>query len=236
MQAVLGKVRKAVKQYDMIKSGDRIAVGVSGGKDSLVLLAALKRLSMFYPESFTVCGITVDPCFDGKKCDFSVIEDYCRKTGIQYVVERTEIWNIVFGERKESNPCSLCSRMRKGALYNTAQRLGCNKVALGHHIDDAAATFYMNLVNSGTLWCFSPVSEIAEKGITLIRPLILTDERNIIHAAKAERMPVIKSGCPMDGHTVRADTEKFLSVLDKEYRGIKQKTVSAMQKAHLCGW
>ncbi len=236
MQKILKTVRKAVQMYDMISEGDRIAVGVSGGKDSLVLLLSLHLLSKFYPKRFEVVGITVDQCFDGENGDFSAIQQWCRDFGIEYVVEPTQIWEIVFKERQEENPCSLCSRMRKGALYEAAKRLGCSKVALGHHLDDAAATFYMNLLNNGTLGCFSPVTDLPEKGITVIRPMVLTDERDIIHVARAESIPVTESRCSVNGETDRARVQEVIKTLGESYKNVKEKTVGAMQRNHLCGW
>ncbi len=236
MQNILKTVRKAVQQYEMISEGDRIAVGVSGGKDSLILLLALHTLSTFYPKKFTVIGLTVDQRFEGVDGDFSKISEFAEQKGINYKIEKTDIWEIVFKERREDNPCSLCSRMRKGALYQAAKALGCNKVALGHHLDDAAATFYMNLLNNGTLGCFSPVTEFKEKGITVIRPLCLTDERDVIHAAKVQSVPIIESRCTVNGETERARTEAVIKTLGDSYKNIKAKTVGAMQRAHICGW
>lgn len=236
MQTVLKTMRQAVQKYGMISDGDRIAVGVSGGKDSLVLLAALNRLSGFYPKHFTVVGITVDQRFFGENGDCSEIAAFCKAEDIEYTVEETDIWEIVFDRRKEKNPCSLCSRMRKGALYEKAAALGCNKVALGHHMDDAATTFYMNLLNTGTLSCFSPKSDMDEKGITVIRPLCLTSERDIIHVAKEMQVPIKPSVCPENGATNRAETEALLKTLEKGRRNIKKKAIEAMQKAEICGW
>ena len=236
MQSILKTVRRAVQTYDMIAGGDKIAVGVSGGKDSTVLLAALAKLSQFYPKKFSVVGITVDQRFETRDGDFSAIQSFCREQTIEYLIESTDIWEIVFKVRQEDNPCSLCSRMRKGALYETAKRLGCNKVALGHHLDDAAVTFYMNLLNNGTLSCFSPVTVLPEKGLTVIRPLCLTDERDVMHAVGTQNIPIVKSRCPVNGNTDRSKIVDVIKTLGKDYKNIKEKTVGAMQRAHLCGW
>ena len=236
MQNILKTVRKAVQQYEMIAEGDRIAVGVSGGKDSTVLLLALQALSEFYPKKFEVIGITVDQRFEGADGDFSAISDFLSQKGIDYKVEPTDIWEIVFKRRKEDNPCSLCSRMRKGALYEAAKRFGCNKVALGHHLDDAAATFYMNLLNNGALSCFSPVTELQEKGITVIRPLVLTDERDILPVANGQRVPIVESRGTITGEPERARVEAVIKALGENYKAVKDKTVGAMQRANLCGW
>ncbi len=234
MQRVLGTVRKAVQEYKMIKADDKIAVGVSGGKDSIVLLSCLARLKSFYPESFEVIAITVDPHFGGIDGDYTAIAELCDRLNIEYHIERTQLWDIVFKERNEQNPCSLCSRMRKGALYDTAIKLGCNKVALGHHLDDAAVTFYMSLLKNGTINCFSPVSKLEEKGIEVIRPLVLTRERDIVGVAKD--LPIIKSRCSENGCTERSDVAKTLATLQKQYGDIKEKTVGAMRRSNLCGW
>ncbi len=234
MQKVLGTVRKAVKEYEMIKENDKIAVGVSGGKDSLVLLKALGMLKNFYPEKFDVIAITVDPHFYGECGDYGEIETLCQEMGIEYYVEKTEIWDVVFKERREKNPCSLCSRMRKGALYDAAIKLGCNKVALGHHLDDAAVTFYMSLLKNGTISCFSPKTKVEEKGIEVVRPLVLTRERDILGVAKA--LPVIKSRCSENGCTERSDVAETITAIQNQYGDVKEKTVGAMRRAHLCGW
>lgn len=236
MQNILKTVRQAVQQYEMIAEGDKIAVGISGGKDSLVLLLALNMLSKFYPKRFEVVGITIDQRFEGVDGDFSGISALCDKEGIEYKIEKTDIWEIVFKERKEENPCSLCSRMRKGALYDAAKKHGCNKVALGHHLDDAVVTFYMNLLNNGTLGCFSPLNELPEKGITVIRPLCLTDERNVIHVAKVQNVPIVESRCTVNGETERAKVEAVIKALGENYKNIKEKSVGAMQRAHLSNW
>ena len=236
MQKILGYVRKAVQEYGMINENDNIAVGVSGGKDSVVLLTALARLREFYPVQFTVTAITVDPHFDGKDGDYNEIAELCKKLDVPYHIEKTLLWDIVFKERKEENPCSLCSRMRKGALYNAALNLGCNKVALGHHLDDAAVTFYMSIFKNGSVSCFSPKSFIDEKGIEVVRPLVFTRERAIIGAARRENLPIVKSLCTENGCTARSDVAKTVAELEKQYGDIKEKTVGAMRRSHLCGW
>ena len=236
MQNILKTVRQAVQQYEMIAENDKIAVGISGGKDSLVLLLALNMLSKFYPKKFEVIGITVDQRFQGVDGSFSDIFALCDKEGIEYKVEKTDIWEIVFKERQEENPCSLCSRMRKGALYDAAAKYGCNKVALGHHLDDAAATFYMNLLNNGTLGCFSPVNRLDDKGITVIRPLCLTSERDITHVVKEKNIPVVESRCTVNNQTERARVEAVIRQLGEDYKNVKSKTVGAMQRSNLCGW
>ncbi|MBR6052966.1 MAG: tRNA 2-thiocytidine(32) synthetase TtcA, partial [Clostridia bacterium] len=156
MQRILSFVRRAVDDYGMIRPGDKIAVGISGGKDSLTLLAALSALRRFYPARFDLVGITVDMGFDG--VDLSPIEEFCRALDVPFFVEKTEIAKVIFDIRKESNPCSLCAKMRRGALHSRAKAEGCNKIALGHHFDDAVETFLLNLFHEGRLGCFSPVT------------------------------------------------------------------------------
>ncbi len=235
MQKILSTVRKAVKEYEMINKNDKIAVGVSGGKDSVVLLSALAKLKTFYSQ-FDVVAITIDPNFEGKGNCYNEIAELCNRLEVEYVVQKTEIWDIVFKQRNEPNPCSLCSRMRKGALYDTAVDLGCNKVALGHHMDDAAVTFYMSLFGNGTLNCFSPVTDIKEKGIEIIRPLVLTRERDIVGVVKKENLPIVKSRCTENGCTERTQIAKKIKELEKQYGDIKEKTVGAMRRSNLCGW
>lgn len=236
MQTVLSKVRQAINRYNLIQDGDKIAVGVSGGKDSMMLLYALKCLSSFLPQNFTLCAVTVDTHFNGEDANYSEIEKFCKSIEIEFFVERTQIWDIVFKERQEKNPCSLCSRMRKGALYDVALRLGCNKVALGHHLDDAVNTFYMNLFKNGTLGCFSPINKIDEKGITVIRPFVFVDERDIIHAVNKNSIPMVVNKCIADGCTERAKIAETVKQLNLEYKDIKQKTLGALMRSNICGW
>lgn len=236
MQTVLSKTRQAIKRYDLIQDGDKIAVGVSGGKDSMLLLQTLKTLSEFLPQRFTLCAITIDTNFNEEFADYSQIESFCKSIGVDLFVERTQIWDIVFKERQEKNPCSLCSRMRKGALYDTALRLGCNKVALGHHLDDVVNTFYINLFKNGTLGCFSPLNEIEEKGITVIRPFVFVDERDIIHTVNKYNIPMILNKCIANGCTERAKMSETVKRLNAEYKDIKEKTLGALMRSGICGW
>lgn len=236
MEKIMGKVRAAIEKYNMIEEGDKIAVGVSGGKDSMLLLMALHSLSRYYPKKFEVYGITADPCFGGKPTDFSAIEDFCAKNGIKYEIYKTQLGSIIFDERKEENPCSLCARMRRGILHNICVENGFNKIALGHHLDDAAQTFFMNLLYGGKIGCFSPKSYLSRKNITMIRPLVFCLEKDVITAVNRSNIPVVKSDCPADGVTARKDTEVFLSDLQKDFPDIKQKVIGAMQRMDLDEW
>ncbi len=234
MQNILSSLRQAVDKYEMIGEGDVIAVGLSGGKDSTALLAALHRMSMFYPRKFRVIGLRVDLGFEGG--DFSSLEEFCSESGIDYFVEKTEIKRIVFDERREKNPCSLCSKLRRGAIVDAAIRLGANKIALGHHLDDAAETFFMNLVNSGKLGCYSPVTAYDDCGIVVIRPFIYTREADIASLVKKTQLPVISSPCPEDGKTDREELKSAIRLIEKENKGLKRKIIGAMESREIDGW
>lgn len=236
MQKLLGYVRCTLDKYKMIEEGDRIAVAVSGGKDSVALLAALGAIRKFYPIKFSLTAITIDPCFNKQETDYSPIENLCEEMDIPYIIKRTELGTIIFETRKEKNPCSLCARMRRGLLHDTAKEAGCNKIALGHHLDDAAETFMMNLFSGGRISCFSPVSYLSRKDLYMIRPLVLARESIITSAAERNHLPVVKSMCPADGITHRQKMKDFLINLEKDYPGIQEKIVSAMTLADIDRW
>ena len=217
MQRLCGLMRKAVQDYEMISPGDKIMVGVSGGKDSVALtigLALLRRYLGF---------------------DYEVVALFARY-GVPYEVRRTEIGPIVFEYRQEKNPCSLCARLRRGALHTAAQELGCNKVALGHHLDDAVETFYMNLWREGRIGCFSPVTQLDRRGLTLIRPMLLATEHEVRCAVKEEDFPIVKSRCPADGVTVREQTKDFVRERCRTDHAFRQKTLHALQESGIDGW
>lgn len=236
MKQLIGKVRAAVEKYQMIDEGDKIAVGVSGGKDSLVLLCALAELSRYYPKHFMVTAITADPCFGGKDTDFSQIERLCSELNVPYIIRKTNLGQVIFEDRKEKNPCSLCAKMRRGILHNICVEEGFNKIALGHHYDDAVQTFLMNLLYGGKIGCFSPKSYLSRKNITMIRPLIFCEEREIRNAAVRMSLPVVKSACPADGVTARKDTEVLISQLEEQFPDLKAKILGAMQRAEIDNW
>lgn len=229
-------MRSACQQYDMINDGDRIAVGVSGGKDSVCLLAAMANLRRFYPCKFELVAITVDPRFGGEEGDYSQIEELCKKLDVEYIIKRTQLAEVIFDIRKESNPCSLCARMRRGALHDAAKEAGCNKIALGHHLDDVAETFIMNLFNGGTLDCFMPVTYLSRKDIYMIRPLIFARESDCARVVRRENLPVVKSKCPADGQTERQEVKEFLSSLEKKYGDVRHKILGAMQRKEINGY
>ena len=234
VKRILSFVRRAVDDYAMIEEGDRIAVGISGGKDSLALLAALARLRLFYPKKFEVIGITVDMGFDGS--DYRAIEEFCRDLNVEYRVIKTEIAKIIFDVRKEANPCSLCAKMRRGSLHAAAVEAGCNKVALGHHYDDAVETFMMNLFFEGRLGCFSPVSYLSNRQITLIRPLIYAQEKDVSYFARRQALPVQKSLCPEDHATEREKMKQLLRELERGNDGLRHRIFHAMCKSEIDGF
>ncbi len=236
MQQILGYMRKAIIDYKMIEDGDRIAVGVSGGKDSVALLTGLARLRNFIGIQYELVAITLDPCFDQVKTDYTPIAELCRQFGIEYVLKETNIGPVIFKIREESSPCSLCARMRRGALHDVAKEHGCNKIALGHHWDDAVETFYMNLFIEARLGCFSPVTYLSRKDVTVIRPLVLAPEADIRRAVNRVGLPVVKSRCPVDGATQRQKTKDYLNDLEKINPGVKKRLFGAMVRGHISGW
>ncbi|HIR12139.1 MAG TPA: adenine nucleotide alpha hydrolase family protein [Candidatus Fimenecus excrementavium] len=236
MKKLLSLTRAAVDKYNMIEAGDKIAVGVSGGKDSLALLYALAKLRDFYPKPFSLVAITLDYQFNGIAEDYTAIEALCKKLQVEYIVRRTNLWEVIFETRKEKNPCSLCAKMRRGLLHDTAVANGCNKVALGHHLDDAAETFLMNLLNGGKIGCFSPVSYLSNKKLYLIRPLIFAYEKDVAAAARRANLPVVKSRCPMDKVSNRQNTKELLKALEKDNPAVRKKIIGALERSHIDNW
>ena len=218
----------------MINEGDKIAVGVSGGKDSLTLLAALANLKIFYPNKFELIAITLDMGFPG--ADFSGIKEFCDKLGVEYTVIKTDIKEIVFDIRKEENPCSLCAKMRRGILNDTAKSMGCNKVALGHHYEDVLETFFMSLFYEGRINCFSPVTYLSRKDIHVIRPLIYTPERNIKGVARKMELPIYKNPCPADGNTKRQEMKDFVNARTADDKRFKDIIFGAIKRSAIDGW
>ena len=236
VQKILGYMRKAIQEFDLIQDGDRIAVGVSGGKDSLVLLQGLAMLRWFIGIDYELVAITLDPQFGEEPGDFSEIAAMCKDLGVPYVVLPTDIGKIVFEIRQEASPCSLCARMRRGALHDAAVANGCNKIALGHHFNDAVETFVMNLFIEGRIGCFSPKSYLSRKKITLIRPLVFAPEREVRRAAVKTHLAVQKSKCPADGYTMRQKTKEFLAQMEHESKGFTDRLFGAMRRSNIDGW
>ena len=236
MQKLMSYMRSAMEKYEMISEGDCVAVGVSGGKDSLALLYALSRIRKFYPVRFDIKAISLDMCFSGTQSDFSKIAELCKKEDIPYIIKRTEIGRIIFEYRKESNPCSLCARMRRGSLHDAAKEAGCNKIALGHHMDDAAETFMMNLLNNGTIGCFSPVTYLSKKDLYMIRPMIFARESDCARVVRREQLPLVESRCPADKHTEREEIKLLLNSYEKKYGNVREKILGAMQRRNIDGY
>jgi len=236
MQKILGYMRKAIQEFDLIQDGDKIAVGVSGGKDSLVLLKGLIMLKRFIGIDYEIVAVTLDPGFNGEWGDYSSVQQLCDENGIQYVLKRTQIGEIIFDIRKEPNPCSLCARMRRGALHDAAKENDCNKIALGHHYDDAIETFIMNLFNEGRIGCFSPKSYLSRKDLTLIRPLVFAPEKEVRKACNHANLEVVKSKCPADGTTSRQKTKEFIREKEKQDDGFAYRLFGAMRRAGIDGW
>ena len=227
-------IRKAVDEYHMIEEGDRVAVGVSGGKDSMLLLASMHHLSSYYPIPFTVEGVTIDLGFEGM--DFAPVQEYCEKEGIPYTIEKTDIREIVFDIRKEDNPCALCAKMRRGALNGILKEHGCNKLALGHHFDDAVETFMMSLLIEGRISCFQPVTYLDRSGVTQIRPMVYVGEQKVAGVVEKLGLPIVENPCPMDKESKRYEIKTLLKELGTEYPDIKTKVFGAMQRYPLKGW
>ena len=235
-QRLCGLARKAIVGYDMIQPGDKICIGVSGGKDSVALALTLRKLQNYINIPFDMVAVTLDMRFDGKDTDYSALKELFVKEGIEYIVKPTDIGNIIFEQRKESNPCSLCARMRRGALHDMVKELGCNKLALGHHLDDAIETFYMNLWNEGRIGTFSPVTYLSIKDITMIRPFVLAIEQDVVRAQHEINMPTVKSQCPADGVTNRENMKNFVKEKVQTDPSFRAKSLNAFQKKNLDGW
>ncbi len=236
MRKLLSRTRAAVDDYKMIEDGDKIAVGVSGGKDSVMLLKVLCDLKRFYPKNFQLVAITLDMRFNNQDGDFAPIRQLCEEYGVEYVVKKTDLYEIIFNIRKEESPCSLCARMRRGILHDTAKEMGCNKIALGHHLDDAAETFMMNLLIESRIGCFAPVTYLSRRDITMIRPLIYVREAAVEQAVERLNLPVVESKCPVNEKTKREDAKILLQRLSEEYGDVPERIIGAMQRGSIDRW
>lgn len=234
MQHILGLVRRCVEDYHMIDPGETVAVGVSGGKDSLLTLAALAQLRRFYPVPFNVHAITLETGTPGMS--FDAVADLCRDLEVLYTRISVPVYQIVFEERKEKNPCSLCAKLRRGSLNTALKNLGISKIALGHHFDDAVETMLMNLLFEGRIGCFQPVTYLDRSGITQIRPLLYCHEDEVRRAAAKLRLPVVQNPCPANGSTRRQEVKELLLQLEERYPNLRQKIFGAMQRYPLYGW
>lgn len=234
LQRLLSFTRKAVDEYSLIQEGDHIAVGISGGKDSLTLLYALHGLKRFYPNHFELSAVTVDLGFEN--FDLSPVSRLCDELGVPYRIVPSDIYNILFNIRKEENPCSLCAKMRKGALNQAVKEMGCNKVAYAHHKDDIVETMLLSLIFEGRFYSFSPKTYLDRMDLTVIRPLMFVDESDVIGFKKKYDLPVVKSGCPVDGYTKRQYAKELVRQLNHEHPGAKERMFHAILTGNLKGW
>lgn len=234
LQQLLSYTRKAVDEYAMIDEGDHIAVGISGGKDSLTLLYALHGLKRFYPKKFELSAVTVDLGYE--EFDLTNIRKLCEEMEVPYKVVKTDIAKILFDERKESNPCSLCAKMRKGALNEAVKAMGCNKVAYAHHKDDIIETMLLSLIFEGRFHSFSPKTYLDRMDLTVIRPMMFVDEADVIGFQHKYNLPVEKNKCPVDGHTKREYAKNLVKQLNTEHRGAKERMFTAILNGNIQGW
>ena len=233
MQKLMGLVRRCVDDYNMIEAGDRIAVGVSGGKDSLVLLVLLAGLRKYFNKPFELEAVTIDM---GLGMDYSGIEALCREWDVPYTIIKTEIAPIIFDHRKEKNPCSMCAKMRRGALNQAIIDKGFNKLALGHHYDDAVETFVMNLLFEGRIGCFQPVTNLDRTGIIQLRPMLYIHEKTVDNFARKMNLPILENRCPVDKTTKREEVKQLVFALSKTYPDLKERIFGAMQRLPLPEW
>lgn len=234
LQRLLSLIRQAVDQYEMIEEGDHIAIGISGGKDSLTLLWGLAHLQKFYPKHFSLSAITVDMGID--TMNLEPIKALCQEIQVPYEIVPTEIGKILFDIRKETNPCSLCVKLRKGALNQKALEMGCNKIAYAHHKDDLIETAMMSLLYEGRFYAFSPVTHLDRTDLTVIRPLMFVSEADVKGFRNKYQLPVCKNPCPMDGHTRREYVKNLIHTLNMENPGVKDRLFRAVIEGHIDGW
>ncbi len=234
IQKVLGKVRKAVDDYNMIEDGDKITVALSGGKDSITLLYALKSLQIFYPKHFEFIAVTIDLGFE--KFDRDIIKKVCKETETELLIVPGNIKEIVFDERKEKNPCSLCANLRRGMLNSISKENGCNKIALGHNEDDTIETFLLNMIYAGSLNTFAPVSYMDRSNITLIRPLIYVPEKITKNFVKKSNIEVMPKVCPIDGSTTREYTLNLIKEFEMKNKSFRAGLMGAIKRNNINGW
>lgn len=234
MQRLTGLLRRCVEDYDMIEDGDRIAIGVSGGKDSLTLLRLMTALREYYPKRFEIEAFTIDLGLPGM--DFSQVEAFCQSLNVPYTIVKTEIGPIIFDYRHEKNPCSMCAKMRRGALNQIIREKGIHKIALGHHYDDAVETFLMSLLFEARISCFQPVTHLDRTDVTQIRPMLYIEEKDIRAFAKRENLPIVENECPADKHTKREEVKTLIKDLSQTYPHLKSNVFGAMQRYPLAEW
>lgn len=229
MKHILGYARRAINDFNMIEDGDKVAVGLSGGKDSIWTLITLASLRKFYPKKFEVIAITLDMGMDG--FDVTPLRELCKEIDVEYIVEETHIKEIVFDVRNEKSPCSLCANLRRGILYDTAKKNGCNKVALGHHMDDVMETFFMSLIYEGRIHTFLPVTYLSRKDLYVVRPMIYTPESEIRHLVKKYDTVVVKNNCPANGETKRQYIKELINSMSKENKGVRESVFGAIMRS-----
>lgn len=234
MKKIIGNIRKALREYNMIENGDKIAVGVSGGKDSLTLLMALKNLQMYYDKTFDFIAVSINPNFDF--FDINLIENFCNSLSIPLIIENSHSKEIVFDIRKEKNPCSLCANLRRGILNSIAIRENCNKIALGHNEDDVIETFILSLFYNGNIHTFAPKSYMDRSKITVIRPLIYLSEKDIKSFINRNKIAVMNKCCPMDGNSKRENIKEMINDLQKSIPNIKSNLYGAIKRSNIQGW
>lgn len=234
LQQLYSQVRQAIDDYDMIEDGDKIAIGISGGKDSLTLLYALAGLRKFYLKKFDLVAISVD--LGIAPVDMSAIRQLCDELNVPLTLIPTQIGPIIFDERKESSPCSLCAKMRKGALNEAAIKLGCNKVAYAHHMDDIIETMFLSMIYEGKFYTFPPVTHLDKSNLTVIRPLMYVIEADVIGFKNKYQLPVVKNPCPADGHTRREYVKQLIRQINRENPGVKKRFFHAIETGNIEGW
>ena len=234
MQRLTGLLRRCVEDYNMIQDGDKIAVGISGGKDSMTLLRLMAALREYYPKKFELEAITIDLGFPNM--DFSPVAKLCEELQIPYTIVPTQIQSIIFDYRKEKNPCSMCAKMRRGALNEAIKARGISKIALGHHYDDAVETFLMSLLYEGRISCFQPVTDLDRTGVIQIRPMLYIEERDIRGFTKRMELPIVENDCPADKNTKREEIKVLIKELSKQYPNLKNNVFGAMQRYPLAEW
>lgn len=234
MQKILSYMRKAIEDYNMIEEGDKIAIGLSGGKDSITLLMGFKSLQRFYPKKFDIIAISVNPGFEFFNGDF--LRNFCQKIDVPFFEEKSHIKEIVFDIRNEKNPCSLCANLRRGILNTTAIREGCNKIALGHNEDDVLETFMLNLFYTGSISTFAPISYMDRSNMTLIRPLIYAPEKDIRKFIRKNDIDVMPKNCPMDGVSKREDMKNMIRDLQIDIPHIRANLYGAIRRSNIPGW
>ena len=234
MQKILSKMRKAIDDYQMIQEGDKIAVALSGGKDSVTLLYALKNLQIFYPNKFELLAISINPGFEN--FDENILKSICKDVGVELVIKNSDIKTIVFDLRNEKNPCSLCANLRRGILNSVAKEYKCNKIALGHNEDDVLETFLLNIIYAGNISTFSPISYMDRSDMTLIRPLIYTPEKYTKSLIKRHEIEIMPKVCPLDGISKREYALKLLKNIELEYKHSRSNIMGAIKRANINGW